>query len=106
MPDNRSIPFFDYPALFAEIQDEVMESVRDVFQRGAYIMQKDLADFEAGLAAYLGVRHAIGVADGTMGLLLPLMTCASFLWRISTIRVLLPDVYKRQISQRSRATWA
>jgi dTDP-4-amino-4,6-dideoxygalactose transaminase len=69
----KKIPFFDYPALFAEIESEVMSAVRDVFARGAYIMQSDLADFEAGLARYLGVRHVLGVADGTMGLLLPLL---------------------------------
>jgi dTDP-4-amino-4,6-dideoxygalactose transaminase len=70
----RQIPFFDYPALFAEIEEEVISAVRNVFTRGAYIMQSDLADFEAGLARYLGVCHVIGVADGTMGLLLPLLT--------------------------------
>jgi dTDP-4-amino-4,6-dideoxygalactose transaminase len=69
----KKIPFFDYPALFAEIETEVMASVRDVFARGAYIMQSDLADFESGLARYLGVKHVLGVADGTMGLLLPLL---------------------------------
>jgi dTDP-4-amino-4,6-dideoxygalactose transaminase len=73
MLNRRHIPFFDYPALFAEIEHEAMAAVRDVFARGAYIMQKDLTDFEAELAAYLGVKHALGVADGTMGLLLPLM---------------------------------
>jgi len=73
MLEQRTIPFFDYPALFAEIEQEVMASVRDVLSRGAYIMQRDLADFERELAQYLGVKHAIGVADGTMGLLLPLL---------------------------------
>ena len=73
MLTHRDIPFFDYPALFAEIEQEVMTTVRDVFARGAYIMQKDVLDFETELAAYLGVKHAIGVADGTMGLLLPLL---------------------------------
>ncbi|AMN46434.1 cell wall biogenesis protein [Steroidobacter denitrificans] len=70
---HRQIPFFDYPSLFSELEDEIMTSVRDVYARGAYIMQSDLFNFEAELAAYLGVRHAIGVADGTMGLLLPLL---------------------------------
>ncbi len=74
MLTRRQIPFFNYPALFAEIEPEVMSAVRDVFARGAYIMQRDLLEFEAELATYLGVKHAIGVADGTMGLLLPLMT--------------------------------
>jgi dTDP-4-amino-4,6-dideoxygalactose transaminase len=73
MSTPRQIPFFDYPALFAELEPEIMSAVRDVFARGAYIMQSDLLNFEAELASYLGVRHAIGVADGTMGLLLPLL---------------------------------
>jgi len=73
MLNRRKIPFFDYPGLFAELESEIMTTVRDVFARGAYIMQRDLLDFEAELAAYLGVKHVIGVADGTMGLLLPLL---------------------------------
>lgn len=74
MEATRKIPFFDYPALFAEVENEIMTAVKDVFARGAYIMQKDLLDFEKELAAYLGAKHVIGVADGTMGLLLPLLT--------------------------------
>lgn len=73
MSARRPIPFFDYPALFAELEPEIMSTVRDVFARGAYIMQSDLASFESELAAYVGVKHAIGCADGTMGLLLPLL---------------------------------
>ena len=72
MNKPRKIPFFDYPALFAQRQQEYTEIVSDVLARGAYIMQADLADFETDLAAYLGVRHAIGVADGTMALLMSL----------------------------------
>lgn len=73
MTIRRTIPFFDYPALFAELENEIITTVRDVFARGAYIMQSDLLSFETELAAYTGVKHAIGVADGTMGLLLPLL---------------------------------
>ncbi len=69
MSDSKTIPFFDYPALFAQREQEYLDVVRDVLARGAYIMQKDLFEFEEQLAAYLGVRHAIGVADGTMALL-------------------------------------
>src|SRR5689334_5006851 len=41
--------------------------------RGAYILQKDLTEFEANLRAFLGVKHAIGVADGTNALKLCLL---------------------------------
>jgi dTDP-4-amino-4,6-dideoxygalactose transaminase len=73
MDDKVGVPFFDYPAIFAESEEELMGIMGDVLSRGAYIMQNDLARFEALLADYVGVKHAIGVADGTMGLLLPLM---------------------------------
>lgn len=69
----RTIPFFDYPSLFAEIEQEAMVKIRGVLARGAYIMQSELFEFEAELARYADVKHAIGVADGTMGLLLPLL---------------------------------
>jgi dTDP-4-amino-4,6-dideoxygalactose transaminase len=65
---SRSVPFFNYPALFAEHREEYLATFEDVLSRGAYIMQRDLADFEEALGAYLGVKHAIGVADGTVAL--------------------------------------
>jgi dTDP-4-amino-4,6-dideoxygalactose transaminase len=64
----RSIPFFNYPALFAQDEVALSNVVLDVLRRGAYIMQRDLEEFEAKLAAYLGVKHAMGVADGTMAI--------------------------------------
>ena len=66
------VPFFNYPALFAAHQREYMTVIEQVLHRGAYIMQQELAEFEAALAAYVKVRHAIGVADGTMALLIGL----------------------------------
>lgn len=72
-PADRTIPFFNYPALFAEHREEYMSTFEDVLSRGAYIMQRDLADFETELAGYLGVKHAIGLADGTIALKIALM---------------------------------
>jgi dTDP-4-amino-4,6-dideoxygalactose transaminase len=68
----RNIPFFNYPALFARQEAELMPIIHDVLRRGAYIMQKDLAQFEENLARYLGVKHVIGVADGTVALMMGL----------------------------------
>ncbi len=69
----KEIPFFNYPALFQQRKDEYLDVVHDVLSRGAYIMQKDLVNFENNLAKYLGIKHAIGVADGTMALLTSLI---------------------------------
>lgn len=71
-PLARNIPFFDYPGLFAEHEDEFMATIHDVLKRGAYIMQKDLFEFEDALASFLGVKHVFGVADGTVALTLAL----------------------------------
>ena len=69
---RKAIPFFNYPALFARHQSELMPIIEDVLRRGAYVMQKDLVEFESNLAKYLGVKHVIGVADGTVALMMGL----------------------------------
>jgi dTDP-4-amino-4,6-dideoxygalactose transaminase len=69
---KKTIPFFNYQALFAREEQELMPIIHDVLRRGAYIMQKDLLQFEENLARYLGVKHAIGVADGTVAIMMGL----------------------------------
>jgi dTDP-4-amino-4,6-dideoxygalactose transaminase len=65
MLTKRQIPFFNYPALFAAQEHDVMRVLHNVLSRGAFILQKDLRDFEHNLASYLKVKHAFGMADGT-----------------------------------------
>lgn len=69
---ERSIPFFNYRGAFAAQEAEYLDIVRDVLRRGAFIQQRDLADFEARLASYVGVPHALGVGNATDGLILAL----------------------------------
>jgi len=66
------IPFFRYPHLFQQQRDEILEAVTQVMERGAYILQSDLREFEAGLQRFLGVKFAYGVANGTDGLTIAL----------------------------------
>lgn len=72
MPSARQVPFFNYQALFASQEQELTAAVVDVMRRGAYILQKDLTEFEATLRKFLGVKYAYGVADGTNALILAL----------------------------------
>lgn len=65
-----SIPFFNYRGAFAAREEEFIEIIRDVVRRGAFIQQRDLAEFEDALAHYLGVAHALGVANATDGLIM------------------------------------
>jgi len=72
MDATRTIPFFNYPALFQTQEKELLAVITDVCRRGAYILQKDLRDFEANLASFLNVKHAFGVANGTDALIIAL----------------------------------
>jgi dTDP-4-amino-4,6-dideoxygalactose transaminase len=67
---NTSIPFFNYRGAFAAREEEFVEIFRDILHRGAFIQQRDLAEFEDALARYLGVSHAFGVANATDGLII------------------------------------
>ena len=68
----RTVPFFDYPHVFASQEDEFLAIVRDVGRRGAFIMQRDLAEFERNLAVFLNAPRAWGVGNATDGLTIAL----------------------------------
>ncbi len=69
----RTVPFFNYPYLFKSREDDFLRIFKEVGHRGAYILQKDLIDFEENLAKLAGTKFAIGVANGTDAILLALM---------------------------------
>lgn len=71
----RSVPFFNYPALFAARSTDIMQTVERVFAAGKLILQEDVERFEAELSRFLGVNHAIGVANGTESITMPLIAC-------------------------------
>jgi len=72
MVEARQVPFFNYPAMFSAHEEDYVRIFKDVGRRGAFIMQKDLKDFEANLAKFLGVKYAFGVADGTEAIVIAL----------------------------------
>lgn len=69
---NVSVPFFDWAGLFNERKEEFSRVMMDTASRGGFILQKDVDDFERNLAEFIGVKHVIGVADGTNAILLGL----------------------------------
>ena len=68
-----NVPFFNYQHIFKSNQEKFIEIIKDVGERGAYILQKDLEEFEKKLADYIGVDFAIGVANGTDAIWLALI---------------------------------
>ena len=69
---KHSVPFFNYPHVFTSKETEFLGVIADVGRRGAFIMQRDLAEFEKHLAGFLGARQALGVANATDGLIIAL----------------------------------
>jgi dTDP-4-amino-4,6-dideoxygalactose transaminase len=70
---KKSVPFFNYPYVFTSHEETFLSIIRDVGRRGAFIMQKDLADFEVNLAKYTGAKYAVGVGNATDAIQIGLM---------------------------------
>ena len=64
--------FIDLTRQYSQIKEEAEERVLNVMRSTNYIMGEEVRTFEENSAAYLGVKHAIGVASGTDALILSL----------------------------------
>ena len=67
------VPFFNYQYIFKSNEEKFIDIIKDIGNRGAYILQRDLEEFETNLANYIGVEHALGVANGTDAIWLALI---------------------------------
>ena len=66
------IPLVDVKAQYAPLKDELKERIAEVLDSGRFILGPNVSAFEEEAAAYLGVEHAIGVANGTDALVIAL----------------------------------
>ncbi len=71
--DSMVVPFFDYPHVYLSHRTELLALIDDVCSRGAFIQQKELAEFEDSLVRYTGARFAVGVANGTDAIVMALI---------------------------------
>jgi dTDP-4-amino-4,6-dideoxygalactose transaminase len=69
---RQEIPILDLRDEIEEHWAELMEAVQDVLRSGRFILGPNVRAFEDEMAAYLGVRHAIGVNSGTDALVIGL----------------------------------
>lgn len=70
-----NVPFLDLKAAYLERRAEFDAAYRRVMDSGWYLLGRELEAFEAEFAAYCGVRHCIGVANGLDALHLILRAC-------------------------------
>jgi dTDP-4-amino-4,6-dideoxygalactose transaminase len=66
------VPLVDVRAQFAALRDEILDRLAEVVDSGTFILGPNVKAFEEEAAAYLGVPHAVGVANGTDALVLVL----------------------------------
>lgn len=66
------VPLLDLKRQYAAIAPEIQARMGAVIEQQAFILGKTVEEFEAAVAEFLGVEHAIGVASGTDAILLPL----------------------------------
>lgn len=59
------VQFFDYPSIYLRYKSEFNAIFEEVCSRGAFILQKDLKEFESAMQDFTGIKHVIGVNDGT-----------------------------------------
>ena len=64
----RKVPFFDYPRLWTDERDVLLDIIDTTSSTGGFIMQKALFDFESELADYCRSGHSVGVANATDGM--------------------------------------
>ncbi|OAB63527.1 erythromycin biosynthesis sensory transduction protein eryC1 [Leptolyngbya valderiana BDU 20041] len=69
------VPFVDLHALHQSLQDEIEQAVRDVLDRGDFILGRAVKTFEGDFACACGVSCGIGVSCGTDAIALGLRAC-------------------------------
>ena len=73
VPDtNARIPVLDLAPEIAALRPALDAAFARVLDAGTFILGEEVQAFESEVAAYLGVRHAVGVANGTDALVIAL----------------------------------
>lgn len=72
MADTSPVPLCDISAQYSTMRGDLEAAVLRVLESGQAINGPDVTLFEKEAAAYCGVRHAIGCANGTDAILLAL----------------------------------
>lgn len=73
MSTITKVPLLDLTRNAPQMQEELRRAFERVLESGRFVMGPEVTGLEEEIAAYLGVKHAIGVSSGTDALILALM---------------------------------
>jgi dTDP-4-amino-4,6-dideoxygalactose transaminase len=68
-----NVPFYGHVEQYRNIKAEIDRNLQEVLESGQYVMGPMLKRFEQELAAYHGMKYAVGVGNGTDALWLAFM---------------------------------
>ncbi len=67
---KMKVPFYTSTREYMAYKQEFDTAIQEILHRGDFILGRDVTEFEATAAEYLGVKYAVGVASGTDALVL------------------------------------
>ena len=68
-----SIQLHNLKTQYARLKEPINARIQKVLDHGQYIMGPEIAELEAALAKFVGVRHCVGVCDGTTAMMIAMM---------------------------------
>jgi dTDP-4-amino-4,6-dideoxygalactose transaminase len=70
-----SVPFVDLKAQYAALKPQMDAAIQSVLDRTAFILGKEVTEFEQTFAQYIGIKHCVGVCSGTDAIEMALRAC-------------------------------
>ena len=68
----KKIPFASFKVMHQEIEQEMLDKFREVYERNWFIQGPELEAFEQEFATYCGTKYCVGCGNGLDALFLPL----------------------------------
>ncbi|MGP8025020.1 MAG: DegT/DnrJ/EryC1/StrS family aminotransferase [Methanobacterium sp.] len=59
------ITFYDFKREYSELKDEINKSLKEVFNKGNFILGEEVQNFETKFSNYIGTEHGLGVNSGS-----------------------------------------
>jgi dTDP-4-amino-4,6-dideoxygalactose transaminase len=70
-----TIPFVDLKQQYQTLAPEMDPAIHSVLERAAFVLGPETTAFETAFAAYIGVKHCVGVGSGTDALEMAIRAC-------------------------------
>ena len=61
MTSIKNVPFFEYPRLWSDDRENLLDLIDEVSSTGGFILQQAVLDFEKKLAEYTCSNFSVGV---------------------------------------------